>query len=231
MVVRVGDTVRRPQGPGSDLVALLLEHLEAKGFQGSPRFLGHDDLGRQVLSYVDGDVSDAPRWQHDDSENAAQLGRVARLVKALHDATSDFAPPAGLEPIRPLPLPGSQWSHGDVGYQNLVYRGGSPFALIDWEFAAPAHVTCDLAGLLALSVRAPRPDVADNDRRHRAVSLAFHSLVTGYGLDGPSADQLPSAAAVVLDDAADFWATTGHDETMISSARWRADWFRTVVNL
>jgi aminoglycoside phosphotransferase (APT) family kinase protein len=208
------------------LVGALLEHLEARGFEGSPRFLGYDEQGRHVVTYVEGEVSAAPTWQHDDAENADQLGKVARFLRALHDATSGFDPPAGMEPLRALPVAGVVWTHGDVGYQNLVYRGGRPTALIDWEFAAPAAATCDLAGLLALSVRAPRPDAEDNDRRSAAAAMACESIVSGYGLDDRSAAGLPLDAATVLDDAAEFWTTTGHDAQMISHARWRAEWFR-----
>src|SRR3954451_8300444 len=53
-VVRVGDTVRRTMYPWSASVHLLLQHLESVGFGGAPRFLGIDDKGREVLSYVEG---------------------------------------------------------------------------------------------------------------------------------------------------------------------------------
>lgn len=226
-VVRVGSTVRRPVGAGSALVARMLEHLGQVGFDRCPRFLGHDEQGRQVLSFVEGDVWPAPPWQHDDIANAKHLGLVARLLRDLHEATSDFIAPAAMEPARPLPLPGLTWTHGDVGYQNLVYREGLPFALIDWEFVAPADLVCDLAGLLALSVRAPRPDVEDNHRRTEAVALALEAIVDGYRLDAESARRLPEAAAVVLDDAASYWTEQGGDVNQILSARWRAAWFRT----
>ena len=98
IVVRVGATVRRRPGPGSELSTALLQHLEAGGFEGSPRYLGLDDLGRQVLSFVEGEVSDAPTWQEDDAKNAIQLGRIARLLRALHDATSDFVARPDLKP-------------------------------------------------------------------------------------------------------------------------------------
>ena len=53
-VVRVGDTVRRPQRSWSPATHALLRHLEAVGFEGAPRFLGIDEHGREVLSYVPG---------------------------------------------------------------------------------------------------------------------------------------------------------------------------------
>ena len=41
----------------------LLLHLESVGFDGAPRYLGTDDLGREVLTWIDGDVHSAvPAW-------------------------------------------------------------------------------------------------------------------------------------------------------------------------
>jgi len=54
--VRVGDTVRRMAGSSRLAVRDLLLHLESVGFDGAPRYLGTDDQGREVLSWIDGDV-------------------------------------------------------------------------------------------------------------------------------------------------------------------------------
>jgi hypothetical protein len=72
-VVRVGDTVRRPVGPHSPLVHALLAYLESVGFEGAPRFLGIDGAGREVLSYIDGEVAGRPRppWIADETRLAS----------------------------------------------------------------------------------------------------------------------------------------------------------------
>lgn len=56
MVVRLGDTVRRPIGPWTPAVHDLLNHLTGVGFSGSPRVLGIDDEDREILEYVPGEV-------------------------------------------------------------------------------------------------------------------------------------------------------------------------------
>ena len=56
-VVRIGDTVRRPRGGSSDAVRALLLHLATVGFEGAPQYLGVDEQGRDVLTFIDGDVS------------------------------------------------------------------------------------------------------------------------------------------------------------------------------
>ena len=48
LVVRVGDSVRRPLGSWSSAVHALLRHFELVGFDGAPRFLGIDDQGREI---------------------------------------------------------------------------------------------------------------------------------------------------------------------------------------
>ena len=224
-VVRVGDTVRRPRSAGHEVVEALLMHLERMGFEGSPRFLGVDEHGRQILEYLDGVAHRTPPWQHDDSANAIELGRLAAWLRRLHDATSDFVPPAGTLPRRSLPVAGAVWTHGDVGYPNVVYRQRELVGMIDWEFAAPAHRCADPAALLAVSIRGPRPDVGDNERRARAAQLAVEAIATGYGMTDAEVRALPEMAARTLDDAALFRADSMSADERARFA-WRSRWLR-----
>lgn len=224
-VVRVGSTVRRPRGAGCEVVEALLTHLEQVGFEGSPRFLGIDQQGRQILEYLDGSAHRTPPWQHDDAVNAAELGRLASWLRRLHDATAGFAPPVGAQPRRALPLPGDVWTHGDVGYPNVVYRHQQLVGLIDWEFAAPSHRCCDPAALLAVSVRGPRPDVNDNNRQAAATRLATTAIAAGYGMTEGEVQALPEMAAKVLDDVRAFQGESMSDGERHRSA-WRSRWLR-----
>jgi Ser/Thr protein kinase RdoA (MazF antagonist) len=224
-VVRIGDTVRRPRGAGHVVVEALLIHLESVGFTGSPRLRGIDRSDRQILDYLDGETHATPPWQQDDDANAAALGVLAGWLRRLHVATSSFQPPGEHEPKRALPIPGDVWTHGDVGYPNIVYRQREIVGLIDWEFAAPAHRCCDLAGLIATAVRAPRHDAEDNDRRERAVKLAMSAVATSYGLADSEVALLPSMAAAVIDDLVTFKGSL-MDETNRCGWQWRAAWFR-----
>lgn len=224
-VVRVGDTVRRLRGRGSPTVEALLLHLESVGFDGSPRFLGIDERGRQIVTYLEGVVDSSPSWQQDDALNARQLGRVASLLRRLHTASSSFEPPSDGHSRRALPLFGTVWTHGDPIYANVVFRAGVPVSLIDWEFAAPADRLCDLAGLLATEVRGPRMDADDHGRRVQAVRLALSAIAVGYGLSPAERADLPLAAAAVLIDAAAFWTTVGLPPEQSDRAVWKADWF------
>ena len=55
-VHRSENTVRRQLKPDSALIHPLLQHLEAKGIHFAPKFLGIDEQGREVLSYMEGEA-------------------------------------------------------------------------------------------------------------------------------------------------------------------------------
>jgi Ser/Thr protein kinase RdoA (MazF antagonist) len=77
-IVRIGDTVRRPLRPFSLTVQAYLAHLRDAGFAGAPLPLGIDEQGREVLSFVPGDVA---RYLPS-AETAGEdvLAALARLV-------------------------------------------------------------------------------------------------------------------------------------------------------
>jgi GrpB-like predicted nucleotidyltransferase (UPF0157 family) len=123
-VVRVGDTVRRPAGANGAFGAELLRHLEDVGFDGAPRFLGQDEQGRHILTFVEGEVpSDCRSSLWTDEEIAAAM----ELLRRFHDATAGSG----------LADPEEAVCHNDYGPWNLVWRGGSPVAIIDFDNAAP----------------------------------------------------------------------------------------------
>ncbi|WP_213450145.1 hypothetical protein [Rhizomonospora bruguierae] len=53
---RVGHTVRRPPPPDPRFVRRLLHHFEQWAWPGAPRYLGVDERGREILSYLPGTV-------------------------------------------------------------------------------------------------------------------------------------------------------------------------------
>jgi hypothetical protein len=80
-VLRHGDTVLRPAGPWTPAVHALLIHLENAGFTGSPRVIGdgYDGHGREVLTYIPGDIVDPHAWSDEG------IWHVGRLLRDLHD--------------------------------------------------------------------------------------------------------------------------------------------------
>ena len=142
VVVRVGDTVRRPLSERAPAVHALLRHFEAAGFEGAPRVLGIDERGREMLSYVDGEPALKPVPADDDV-----LRALGALLREMHDAQAGFALPVGVSwPVGPVPVtPDSVVCHNDLFWPNVIFRDGRPVALIDWDLAAPAPRLYDVA--------------------------------------------------------------------------------------
>lgn len=149
LVTRVGDTVRRPLRPTSDATRALLDHLERVGFEGAPRYLGVDNRGREVLSYVHGQavLKPYPSWALGDEA----LVSVARLLREYHSAVASFEF-QGHDWPHPLPtrFRGGIVCHNDPNLDNIIFVGGQAVALIDFDLASPGCTGWDLAGCTRL---------------------------------------------------------------------------------
>ena len=203
-VVRVGDTVRRPVGPHSPLVHALLTHLQSAGFEGAPRFLGIDRAGREVLSYVDGAVAGRPRppWIADE----ARLASVGRLVRAYDDAAASFSPPPdalpGTELAEPPGLPAAPAyppeliGHVDITPENVVFRDGRAYALIDFDLAKPATRADEMFN--AMMWWAPLSDPRDADPLLRNVDVPRRAriLADAYGLSDRDRERVIEVAVL-----------------------------------
>jgi hypothetical protein len=178
-IVRVGDTVRRPVGPWTPGVHALLRHLEAAGFEGAPRVVGFDEHGREVLTFVPGDVVYPDHVDLIAPDEA--LAEVAYLIRAFHDAVAAFDGR------------GFEWSHrggdgsaggelvchNDLAPWNLVRRPDAGWAFVDWDLAAPGRREWDVAwSLLTLIPLMPYSTIpgADVSRRLRVFRDAYGAL-------------------------------------------------------
>jgi aminoglycoside phosphotransferase (APT) family kinase protein len=182
-VVKVGDTVRRPSSPASAYVADLLGHVHDAGFHGCPRYLGRDDLGRDVFSYIEGDV--VARWRRFED---AEVHAAARLLRQWHDATRGFRGSGVV-------------CHHDPGPNNAVFAAGRPVAWIDFDFAARADPIEDVAYLawsLYISGRRDRGPAAEQARQVRL-------LTDAYGLDHHGRRGLVRAIDALLERNVVVW--------------------------
>ncbi|MGW6282774.1 phosphotransferase [Kribbella sp. NPDC055071] len=162
-IVRVGETVRRPVSAASSAFSgRLLRLLEDQGFGGAPRYLGQDDAGRDILSFIDGWVpAKFQRWTDD------QVAGVGTLLRAFHDATRGSELAGHHEVV----------CHHDPGPTNVVFRTGRPVAFIDFDTAAPGSPLEDLgytAWLWCVSSKGDAPPV-------EAQATQLKILVDAYG--------------------------------------------------
>jgi phosphotransferase family enzyme len=179
-VVRLGDTVRRPWRPTSPATRALLEHLERVGFDGAPRFLGVDERGREVLSFIPGKaaIEPVPTWALTDEA----LVSVAELLRRYHDAVASFDSTRHVWP-KPVPVPfrGGIVSHNDPNLDNVVFAGGRATALVDFDLASPASAAWDVA--CAARLWAPLRDERDVPECLCGRTLArLRLFVDSYGM-------------------------------------------------
>lgn len=140
-VVRAGDTVRRKATPATATTQRLLAHVRSRGVDWVPEPLGLDEQGREVLSFIPGDVPHAmPEWIWDD----AVLLDVGRALRKWHDATVDFD---RAEAAWNHSVPGAPEvvCHVDFAPYNCVFRDGHFVGLFDFDLCAPGPRLWDLA--------------------------------------------------------------------------------------
>ncbi|MBD8000259.1 MULTISPECIES: phosphotransferase enzyme family protein [Oerskovia] len=237
-VVRRGDTVRRTAGPWTPTVQALLRHLRAQGVAEVPEPLGTDEQGREVLSFLPGDVGNypLPPWVWDESV----LRDAGALLRRVHDASVGFLDTgaAALVPDAPPAAPTWQTAphepaevvcHNDVAPYNLVFRDGAVVGLIDFDTASPGPRIWDLAylGYRLAPLVADAGESEGSDVVGRLDPLArLDALVRAYGMPYSRREVLTVVVAR-LDELAAFTderaAATGRDDFREHAAMYRSD--------
>lgn len=162
-IERIGDAVHRPTHHWTPAVHDLLNYLQSVNFPYSPRVLGFDEDGREILSYIEGQ-SGADSWIKITSDDG--LRKFAKLLRAYHDAIAGYRPPADAEWACAVGAPkdGEIMCHGDFGPWNIVWDGDEPVGIIDWDLVVPAKPRFDV--LYALEYSAPFRDDEDALKWH-----------------------------------------------------------------
>jgi hypothetical protein len=185
--VRIGDVVHKQASPWTPTVHALLRHLEEAGVDGVPRVLGFDDQGRQMLTYLPGEmIGDRdhwPAWAFADST----LVQVGRWLRRIHDVTAGFVPPADERWFTGRTMqPGWVVGHQDAAPYNAAMDGDRLVGFFDWDMASPSPREFDLAfsALVWVPLGAPNPgeqlgvhDLEDRSRR-------LHLFLDAYDYDG-----------------------------------------------
>jgi hypothetical protein len=242
-VVRIGQTVRRPARPFTATVQAYLSSVRSRGFTDCPEPLGFDAEGREVLSFVAGAVPVNPLPACATTGDA--LEALGALIRRLHDAADGWIPPSdalwgsipGLRSARVVPLfdEPELVSHMDYCPGNVVFDGGRPVALIDFDLARPTTRVADLAN--ALYWWAPLVDPVD-----RAPSLVgadvparVRAFADAYGMTQEQRAQviqvanrmvanftLTSRAAAEVDPVFRRWWDDGGKDQLPRAVEWLA---------
>lgn len=136
----VEDTIRREREPHSDTIAALLQHLQNRGYPYSPRYLGVDEQGRDVLSRIPG--TPVLTLRGDD-----QLVEVGHAVAGFAQAVRDFrqSPQAAWRNPQGWPLQGDTIIHTDIAPWNMLEVDGRLSGLVDFDSARPGRAIEDVA--------------------------------------------------------------------------------------
>lgn len=193
-VVRIGDTIRRSANNNPYVNDLLL-YLEKSGFYNAPRFLGVDEQGREMFTFIQGEVpgNDYPDiapyiWSD------ASLIEIAKLQRDFHDATRGFTSKEIPKNAYPDLAINEVVCHNDAAPYNIVFRDQHPMALIDFDMASPGPRIWDIAYTLYTTVplasfepavletaTVPYSPVLHASNRRRRIALFFES----YGMEAP----------------------------------------------
>ena len=230
-VVRIGDTVRRPWRDSTETVHSYLNHLADEGISFVPRVLGRDKQGREVLSYVAGDVPVEPLPSWAVAEEV--LTDLGALIRRLHDAAQSWRPPEDAPWGR---LPGSSEvrsvepvelvSHGDYCPGNVVFRDRRPAAFIDFDLIRPTTRVIDCVNALHWWVPLKAPQDRPEQLRTATVDQIGHRMnlfADAYGLDRAKRTELvPRAIRRAQDSLA--WAQRAAALDPVIGRWWREDW-------
>lgn len=129
-VVKVKNTVRRELGKNSKFVHKLLQFLEKTNFAFAPKFLGVDEKGREILTYIEGEISHGGfKWKD------TTLVQIVQLLRKFHDITAGSELAGSSEVV----------CHNDFAPWNVVMKDEIPAGIIDFDGASPGKRIDDIA--------------------------------------------------------------------------------------
>jgi len=160
-VVKIGDTVRKPQNKKSRYASQVLQFLEEKNFQYSQRFIGVDEKNRDIFAYIDVIVP-----ENLGQTNDTQLHTFMKMVRELHDISQGF-----------VKTKNRVLCHDDLSPCNVVFRDETPIAIIDWKDVHEDERWQDLTYILWLWIN------IGSHTENRDLVSQMSSALEAYGAD------------------------------------------------
>ena len=144
---------------------------------------GRDEQGRELLSWLEGDVGvpPFPDWVAEETF----LVSLGELLRRVHDALDGWPAPADATWADDIvdPQGGPLVVHSDICVENVIAREGRAEAIIDWEFAAPGRRIWDVVSTARLCVPFTAPSRRDPVYTGLDVTRRLRVLLDAYGLD------------------------------------------------
>jgi hypothetical protein len=227
VVVRVGDTVRRNSGPWTPAVHALLDTFRASGISRVPVAAGLDERGREILSFLPGEVVQypLPAWIW----HPSILRDAAALLRQLHDASVELA----RQPLSwqsPTHEPVEVVCHNDFAPYNMVFQERQFAGVFDFDAASPGPRIwdfCYLAYQLVPLIEGGGPGAPERPE----LLGRLDELIAGYGFAFSRRDVLETLGAR-LRELADYSdgraAATGRSDLNHHAAMYRRDSLRMV---
>jgi Ser/Thr protein kinase RdoA (MazF antagonist) len=223
-VSRHGDRVLRSAGAWTPTIHRLLAYLRGQGLDWVPEPFGTTEDGREIVSYLPGDVPayPMPDWVWDD----ALLVDTARKLRQMHDATASYTDPEAHWRMTPH-APAEVICHNDFAPYNMVFRDRGCTGVFDFDMASPGPRLWDLAYLAYRIVpltAATNPDGIDFPVERRMERL--DTLIGAYGSPYARTEVL-RMTITRLEDLARFSERTAKEanrsELLDHAALYRAD--------
>jgi hypothetical protein len=167
---RIGGTGHRPAGRWTAAVHALLGLLASR-VEHTPRVLGFDEQGREVLTFLPGRVVDI------DTEllTPGQIDSLVSWTRRFHEAVAGFGHPG---PWRYPRVPqASLIGHNDIAPYNVCFDGDDVAGVFDWDLAGPTTPLMELSFIAwncvplwrDMGMRPPRSASSASARRTAAV--------------------------------------------------------------
>lgn len=217
-VYKLNDTVLREQKTWSPTIHKLLLHLEKVQYAHSPRFIGIDIKGREVLSFVPGDCKADYPLTNDKEMQLLIIKKMAEIMRKYHDATLSFERKETDNWMFSYKgcLEKEVICHNDIAPYNVTFIDDMPYGLIDFDVCCPAPRIWDIVYALYRFVPFSEKiydiekreyrnyDAAiDKEFRSSSINVFFHA----YGMECPNdlfeqmTDRLKSLADLIYEEA------------------------------
>lgn len=156
-----GKVVCRPKNVWSNGVQKYLKHLHENGVTFVPYPLGFNESNEELVSYIEGDVSNYPLTSQFSSSEA--LVSAAKLLRKIHDTSVDFLEETSfsnwmLEAKRPAQV----MCHGDYAPYNVVMTSDRVTGVIDFDTTHPGPRRWDIAYAIYRWAPLKRPENPDS---------------------------------------------------------------------